>query len=73
MSLTEDVIVAADDTDEDRESDGVWLSCSRRSKGEERRSYDEPSLGLFLFLETCVAEVEGSGRFLYRLVKCRKP
>ena len=70
MSLAGDVTVAADDTDEDREADGVRLSCSRRSNGEERRSYDELLLGLFLFLEGFMSE--GSGRVLDRLVTCRK-
>ena len=70
MSLAGDVTVAADDTDEDREADGVRLSCSRRSNGEERRSYDETPSGLFLFLEGLMSE--GSGRFLDRLVTYQK-
>jgi hypothetical protein len=46
------VVEAAEETDEDRDADGVVLSCcKRRSNGDGRRSGSRAVSGLFRFLE----------------------
>lgn len=71
MSTATGVDVAADDTEGDRETDGVRFSSSRRSKGEERRPCSRSWSEAFLFL--VVSVFTGTGMFLQEVSNIQRP